>query len=577
MSEDGARLLLARSGRDLGEEHEAKAVAQQLGGNPLAIELVAPYFAQGAPLEGLIGEQQEIALTEVIAWAIAQRSSAEQLLLGRIAVLPAAVSESELRAAAAFRPVIDQLPESEVQVLAQSGLLSEASGTGLRMPVAVRAVVLAQLDRTEDVTEVRLEFARHLLHRAGEMRPLLAGAERERALRWFEKEDPSLQMAFSTFVERHRLFMARQLLSAWWPYWVIRERLEAGRAWMDYTIERTARQDPDGLERELLFASGLLELLSGNQAAAQLRLTGASQPGWPRAQERWQRAALGSLGVYRVLKREPESAIALCELFLDSSSGRRNRALERSSLLRNMTQMALSSAHIQLTQWDDANVHAHFVYSRAATLSDTFMQSGARINQAAIALAKGEWQTAFTALEECVRMQLPRPQAGILSTALVGLARLAVEHSAFELASRLLVGAQSVSVAGAPLPPYVAPISYAAVASQLPASFVVWPRPEGTVHGVAALIDEALVAISLAMNPAGAPPQPGKKGISALTTRELEVLCLVAEDKTDQAIAELLFISPRTVSDHISHIIRKLDVYSRTGAVVRALIEKWCD
>ena len=48
MSEDGARLLLARSGRDLGEEHEAKAVAQLLGGNPLAIELGGALFRPGS-------------------------------------------------------------------------------------------------------------------------------------------------------------------------------------------------------------------------------------------------------------------------------------------------------------------------------------------------------------------------------------------------------------------------------------------------------------------------------------------------------------------------------------------------
>ena len=55
------------------------------------------------------------------------------------------------------------------------------------------------------------------------------------------------------------------------------------------------------------------------------------------------------------------------------------------------------------------------------------------------------------------------------------------------------------------------------------------------------------------------------------------MLCLAAEDKTDPAIAEQLFVSKRTVESHMSNIIGKLGVYSRTGAVVRALIEKWCD
>lgn len=53
-----------------------------------------------------------------------------------------------------------------------------------------------------------------------------------------------------------------------------------------------------------------------------------------------------------------------------------------------------------------------------------------------------------------------------------------------------------------------------------------------------------------------------------LSDRELEVLAIVAEDKTDREIATRLAISERTVRAHVSRIIRKLGVASRVGAAV---------
>jgi DNA-binding CsgD family transcriptional regulator len=57
----------------------------------------------------------------------------------------------------------------------------------------------------------------------------------------------------------------------------------------------------------------------------------------------------------------------------------------------------------------------------------------------------------------------------------------------------------------------------------------------------------------------------------SLTPRELEVLRLLAEGKSDREIAEALFISHHTVMNHVSRILGKLDVGSRTAAAAYAL------
>ncbi len=73
------------------------------------------------------------------------------------------------------------------------------------------------------------------------------------------------------------------------------------------------------------------------------------------------------------------------------------------------------------------------------------------------------------------------------------------------------------------------------------------------------------------------PPSAAEDGAAAqplraeLTSRELEVLKLVARGKTNQEIAEGLFISKATAKVHVRHVIAKLGVSDRTQAVVRAL------
>jgi DNA-binding NarL/FixJ family response regulator len=60
-----------------------------------------------------------------------------------------------------------------------------------------------------------------------------------------------------------------------------------------------------------------------------------------------------------------------------------------------------------------------------------------------------------------------------------------------------------------------------------------------------------------------------------LTERELEVLKLATRGLSNQNIANELYLSLRTVQTHLSHIFNKLQVSSRTEAVVRALKEGW--
>jgi DNA-binding NarL/FixJ family response regulator len=63
---------------------------------------------------------------------------------------------------------------------------------------------------------------------------------------------------------------------------------------------------------------------------------------------------------------------------------------------------------------------------------------------------------------------------------------------------------------------------------------------------------------------------PAPKAVGGLTTREVEVLLLVAAGKTNRAIATELFLSDKTVARHVSNIFTKLGLSSRSAATAYA-------
>jgi len=99
--------------------------------------------------------------------------------------------------------------------------------------------------------------------------------------------------------------------------------------------------------------------------------------------------------------------------------------------------------------------------------------------------------------------------------------------------------------------------------------------------------EEILQALKTCMN-GGSPMTPGiaakvlrlfkkyipqKNNKYALTKRETEILELLVEGLGNQVIAQKLFISVETVRNHIRHIYEKLQVHSKSQAVVKAIRE----
>ncbi len=95
-----------------------------------------------------------------------------------------------------------------------------------------------------------------------------------------------------------------------------------------------------------------------------------------------------------------------------------------------------------------------------------------------------------------------------------------------------------------------------------------------SASGRVAIIARRLIAQASDQPPLASTPvvtPPTHDHYYHLTERELEVLRLLADGCTTREIADALSISPRTASTHVTNIIGKLDVTSRTAAVAYAM------
>ena len=100
----------------------------------------------------------------------------------------------------------------------------------------------------------------------------------------------------------------------------------------------------------------------------------------------------------------------------------------------------------------------------------------------------------------------------------------------------------------------------------------------GQARLLAALLDDVLSGVTgaeLAADDADFAGVAFRREMPGLTPRERDVLALVAEGRSNKAIAEALFVSPNTVKTHVASLLTKLQADSRTQLAAIATRAGW--
>jgi len=280
------------------------------------------------------------------------------------------------------------------------------------------------------------------------------------------------------------------------------------------------------------------------RAATKLSSSGGSELGLAHYQE-------GEIHRLRGEHAEAEQAYALArehgrdphpgQALLRVAQGRVDLAAAASSRVLSATREPLQRtrflpAHVEImlaaSQMTDARQAADELDALATRFGMEALVAMAAHAKGAVALAEGDARTALEALRSAQEawQGLGAPYVGARIRLLVARAFYALgdhEGAALEIAAARKVFSQL-----------------------------------GAAPDVAAT--DALIAAS-----AGAAARP-PRAPHGLSTRELEVLRLVASGKTNKAIAGELFLSEKTVDRHVSNIFVKIDVSSRAAATAWA-------
>ncbi len=452
--------------------------------------------------------------------------------------------------------------------------------TGVR--VLVDASLLRMVDGGEQPRYVMLETIREFglerLAASGE-----EAAARDRQVEWCLATarnailfDPSRQLAWlqslgaeigNLRVVLHRLHdsgriaeMAELVTQLRW-FWYLTERYSEGLLWYERVLAQPDGVPDRALADALLFAGQLALNLGRAEAAARIdaALSMARESG-DVLREAEAIFYLGSMA-------EGIGDYATAESRFHAARG----LYEAAALAWRMILVDYRLGVVAFGKGELAEAARMLDASRVAAeaIGDTFIPPLSRIFLALIACIQGNLAQAAALIKE-----LPTERAtvthhdrfGILNTVAV-FARASGRH---ESAARLFGAASTSEVTLAMPESEVFERAATAVRRHLGTDAFnrAWEAGRGMRgEAIAAELDRVLTG-------AGEPlrePEQGTAAIAHLTPREMDVLKLMAEGLSNPKIADALFISRKTVANHLTSIFAKLGVESRTAAVGYAI------
>jgi non-specific serine/threonine protein kinase len=577
------------------------AICTRLDGLPLAIELAAARTPTLPPAALLARLEQTLPLLTggprdqpdrlrtmraAITWSYDLLSPLERTLFGRLAVF---VGGFELRSAEAVCKILNaeggdaspfRLPVGItmldiIQSLVEKTIVRQVDGQDAtepryRMLETVREFGLERLEANGEAEAVHAAHARHVVHVVEQAAADIAGSDYERVLLRLDAEHDNVRSALARLEASSETELALRLATAATRFWAIRGYYTEGRGWLE-RILTLDEPTPTAARVSALRAAGWLSRLQNDLDAAAAYQTEALAGAQVIADRLSAAAALQELGLVEMHRGTVDRALMRMDEALGLYQEAEDSCPDGPHLLSvahaNMGQIALAAGDVDraMTHTDEA-VRRQRLLDYPWALGDTLRILGD------VTREQDDQQRALAAYRESVALTRDHGDRRFLTNAVAGIAAVAAEQGRLEPAARLygaitmLRGQIGAGVEWwqrsrheptmAMLQERLAPEVFAAA----------WQA--GEALSLTAIVAESLAVADLLAASAApdlAPVMPG------LTPRETDVLRLLTHGLSDREIASALFISPRTAGFHVSNLLAKLGVESRTAAAARAL------
>jgi predicted ATPase/DNA-binding CsgD family transcriptional regulator len=565
------------------------AICARLDGLPLAIELAAARIRL-LPPHGLLARldhrltlltdgardlpARQQTLRATIAWSYDLLSPHEQRLLRRLAVFAGGCT-LEAAADIVLDPGGDELLllDGLTALLERSLLQShDADGTPRYLMLAtIREFAGEELEHSGEGDEIHQRHADWCLQLATWSWNRVFGPASRQVVARLEEEYDNLRTAFAWAVDAGQAEISYGLIARLGQFWLLRGYLSEGLQWCARARARADGVPPSlqaglaGMEAYLLWARGAYDDAATMLDSILATPLGDVLPNF-----------LANMLFIRGLVAEDQGDFALAERLHAEAAD-----LYRDAGEPDFVGYALTGLGVVASHRGDAT-RAGQLFSEALALEhaagNAFGVGLVLTNLARLARDRGDYTAAAAHYRESLRLRMDHGNLIGIVGPLRGLASIAAACQQWERAACLYAAADALAEAiGHAVPPHVR-TRYDQALERLQVELgeaqfqVVWSQ------GYALTPDQA-VAEALATEPdasLGATPIPSTRpgtvtSTPQLTERERAVLRLLVDGRSSREIAAALFISHRTVTTHVTNILNKLGVNSRSAAVAAAL------
>ncbi len=554
-------------------------ICQRLDGLPLAIELAAAWVPVLSPPELLVHLERRLALLDAgsiggperhrtmrntIAWSYGLLDPPSQMLFRRMAICIGGCSLDAIEDVCGDEG-LEPLPALR-QLVAHSLVRRVDTPSGesrFTMLETIREYGLEQLEASGEAEETRGRHAEWCLAVAERTwADISSRANAEHSLDRLQAEHANLRAALVWLDEAGRAAECLRLTGSLAWFWYFRDHWREGRAWLERTLARSAAAPPAARARAM-FGAALLAHYQGEEEPA---------------------VALAERSL--ALSRDLEDPVGIANALFLLGVGSEDRGAYDSAAAR-LGEAEAGFVAILVTFHLGVVAYGQGDHVRAEALLEEALgrwRSAGDARGAVIALTylglivsdRGDAVRAVPLHAEALALIGAAANKHALTFCLPGIGVLAAARGQPEHAARLFGATAALNEAlGSPVAlPERAAYERGTEAARLRLGeqvfAVAWAAGRAMpAERAMAEAEEVLALTALAASgpepPAAAPPPPAGASHD-LTPRELEVLRLLAAGNSNQHIADALFISPGTAKLHVSHILAKLGVSSRSAA-----------